>query len=86
MLRAGMDPDEIQEGLKICHSHRKNLGQYFYRKIHGQACHYPHHAGEITRFSEGTRMYKIDYQRSLKALRDQKNQSSLWYFDLQEVQ
>ena len=72
MLRSGMDPNDIQEGLKICHNHRKNLGQNFYQKIHGNACHYPFHTGETKRFSEGTRMYKIDYQRSLRALREQK--------------
>ena len=50
MLCTGMDPDEIKDGLKICHNHRKNLGQNFYKKIYGHTCHYPHHAGASAKF------------------------------------
>ena len=72
MLRAGMDPENIQDGLKICHNHRKLLGRSFIQKIYGQSCHHPDHGNTTRFFSEGTRMYKVDYQRSLRALREEK--------------
>lgn len=69
MLRAGMDPRIVPDGLKICHNHRKFLGRQF--NIASNKCYHSSH-GPVSKFSMNSRKYEVTFEQSLKFLLDLK--------------
>ena len=67
LLRAGMDPNDYDQNLKICLIHRQVLGSKFSKLTWMNRCYYPTHSSD--RFFEPSEILKVSHDEAFMALK-----------------